>query len=68
MGKMMVNNREIVAPESTMRVSEIKALALGPKHEKLYAKDGHILRDNEVVTTDDAEYGAVTDWTRGSAS
>ena len=66
MGKMRVNNRELVAPESRMTVSEIKELALVPRHEKLYSKDGRILRDDEVVGTDDAEYGAVTDWTRGA--
>lgn len=65
MGKMKVNNREIVAPGSTMKVSEIKELALVPMHEKLYSREGRILRDDEVVVTDDAEYGAVTDWTRG---
>ena len=68
MGKRKVNEREIVAPASTMRVSEIKELALVPVQNKLYSKDGRILGDDEIVGTDDAEYGAVTDWTRGCAS
>jgi hypothetical protein len=65
MGKLRVNNREVVAPESRMTVKEIKELALVPMHEKLYGKDGRILRDDEVVGTEDTEFGAVTDWTRG---
>ena len=67
MGKTIVNGRPVVTPAPTMRVSELKELAVVPLHEKLYSRDGRILRDDEVVVTDDAEYGAVTDWTRGQA-
>ena len=67
MGKTLVNGNPVVTPASEMKVSDLKELADVPEHEKLYAKDGRILGDGDVVSTDHgAEYGAVTDWTRGS--
>ena len=66
MGKTRVNTREVVTPLPQVRVSELKELALVPATDKLYDKSGRILRDDEVVPTDEAEYGAVTDWTRGA--
>jgi hypothetical protein len=65
MGKALVNGKPVVVPSSEMKVSELKELADIPPHEKLYSKDGRILEDDEVVPTEHAEYGAVTDWTRG---
>lgn len=65
MGKTVVNEKAVVTPGSEMKVSDLKELADVPEHEKLYTKDGRVLDDNEVVPTNDAEYGAVTDWTRG---
>lgn len=66
MGKTLVNGKPLVTPTSEMKVSDLKELADVPDHEKLYAKDGHVLDDNELIPTDHgAEYGAVTDWTRG---
>lgn len=66
MGKTLVNGKPVVTPASEMTVSELKELADVPEHEKLYSKDGRILGENDVVPTEHgAEYGAVTDWTRG---
>ncbi len=65
MGKVNVNNREIVAPAAEMKVKELKELADVPPHEKLYTPDGRILDDNDVVKTEDARYGAIPDWDRG---
>ena len=65
MGKVNVNNREIVAPAAEMKVKELKELADVPAHEKLYSPDGRILGDDEVVKTEDARYGAIPDWDRG---
>jgi hypothetical protein len=62
----MVNNREVVIASPRVTVSELKEHALVPANDKLYDKTGRVLRDEEVVSTDDAEYGAVTDWTRGA--
>lgn len=66
MGKTLVNGKQVVAPSNQMKVSDLKELADIPAHEKLYSKDGQILDDNQVIPTDHAEYGAVTDWTRGN--
>lgn len=66
MGKVNVNNREIVAPAAQMRVDELKELADVPAHEKLYTPDGRVLADDEVVPTEDARYGAIPDWDRGA--
>jgi len=65
MGKTLVNGKPVVTSESEIKVSELKELADVPPHEKLYSKEGRIMDDNETVPTDHAEYGAVTDWTRG---
>ncbi len=65
MGKAIVNGKPVVAPASEMTVSELKELASVPRHEKLYGKDGRVLDESEVVPTEGAEYGAITDWTRG---
>ena len=65
MGKVNINSREIVAPAAEMKVKELKELADVPAHEKLYAADGRILDDDEVVPTEDARYGAIPDWDRG---
>ena len=67
MGKTVVNGKPVVTPSSEIKVSELKELADVPAHEKLYTKDGQILDDDQVVPVDHAEYGAVTDWTRGRA-
>ena len=65
MGRTKVNQREVVTPMPRMKVAELKELALVPTKDKLYDKTGRVLRDDELVNTDDAEFGAVTDWTRG---
>ncbi len=66
MGKTVVNGKPVVTPASEMKVAELKELADVPEHEKLYTKDGQVLDNSDVVPTDHgAEYGAVTDWTRG---
>lgn len=65
MGKTTVNGKEVVTPASKMKASELKELAGIPKKDKLYKKNGEVVDDNEVVPTDDQEYGAVTDWDRG---
>ena len=66
MGKVNINNRDLVAPAAEMSVKELKELADVPAHDKLYTQDGRVLDDNEVVPTEDARYGAVTDWERGA--
>ncbi len=66
MGRTKVNQLEVVTPMPRMKVAELKELALVPATDKLYDKSGRVLRDDEFVTTDEAEYGAVTDWTRGA--
>ena len=66
MGKTTVNGKDVVTPMSEIKVSELKELADVPAHEKLYTKDGKVLDDRDVIPTDHAEYGAVTDWTRGT--
>jgi len=68
MGRTKVNQREVVTPLPRMKVAELKELALVPASDKLYDKTGRVLQDDEIVTTDDAEFGAVTDWTRGHES
>jgi hypothetical protein len=68
MGRTKVNQREVVTPLPRMKVAELKELALVPASDKLYDKTGRVLRDDEIVATDDAEFGAVTDWTRGNDS
>lgn len=68
MGRTKVNQREVVTPLPRMKVAELKELALVPASDKLYDKTGRVLRDDEIVTTEDAEFGAVTDWTRGHDS
>lgn len=66
MGKVKVANREIVAPAAEMKVSDLKELANVPPHEKLYTPDGQLLNDEEVVSTEEADYGVAPDWDRGS--
>ena len=66
MGKINVNNRDLVAPAAEMTVKELKELADVPARDKLYTPDGQILDDNEVVSTEGARFGAVTDWDRGA--
>jgi len=61
----MVNGRPVQVQSPTVEVSELKALACIPEHEKLYNREGRVLQDVEVVPAEHAEYGAVTDWTRG---
>jgi hypothetical protein len=65
-GKTIIDDKAIVTPASEAKVSELKELAGIPRHEKLYAKDGRILDDAEVVPTDHAEYGVIPDLERGS--
>lgn len=65
MGKTVINGRSIVAPQDTMRVSELKELAGIPERDVLYDKQGQVLQNEQQVPTADAEYGAVTDWVRG---
>lgn len=66
MGMTRLNDKQIVAPSSQMRVEDLKELAGIPKHEVLYEpKSGKVLRDEEVVPTEHADYGVVTDWQRG---
>ena len=66
MGKVIINNRETVAPAAEMQVKDLKELAEVPAHEKLYTPDGLVLDDDEVVPTEDARYGAIPDWDRGA--
>jgi hypothetical protein len=66
MGLMKINGTPILAPASQMPVREIKALARIRIEERLYCVDGRLLDDDDVVPTDDQEYGSVTDWVRGS--
>jgi hypothetical protein len=65
MGKVKVNDKELVAPAAEMTVKDLKDLADLPEHDKLYTPDGRMLDDTDVVPTEGARYGAVTDWDRG---
>ena len=66
MGKVSVNNTEIVAPGKEIKVKELKDLANLPENTKLYDEEGNILEDEQVVPAQDARYGAVTEWERGT--
>lgn len=66
MGRTLVDGKPIVTPGALVKVSELKQLAQVPAQEKLYSKDGQVLDDDAVVPADHAEYGVVTDWTRGA--
>lgn len=65
MGKTRINNREIVAPADQMPVRELKELAGIPAHEVVYDQAGQVLDNNQIVPTNEAQYGSVTDWVRG---
>ncbi|MEY3556873.1 MAG: hypothetical protein RLZZ580_2930 [Cyanobacteriota bacterium] len=65
MGKTRINNREIVTPAPQMPVRDLKELAGIPAHEVVYDQAGHVLDNNQIVPTDDTQYGSVTDWVRG---
>jgi hypothetical protein len=62
---MVIDGRTVETTGSVIRVSRLKELARIPAWEKVYSKQGQILEDDDVVTTEQAEYGVVTDWTRG---
>ena len=66
MGKVIVNNKEIVAPGKEIKVKELKDLANLPQNSKLYDEEGNILEDEQVVPAQDATYGAVSEWERGA--
>ena len=65
MGKVTVNNKELVAPAKEIKVKELKDLADLPDNSKLYDKDGNLLTDEQVVPAQDAKYGSVQEWERG---
>lgn len=65
MGKMQVNQREFVAPMEEMTVSDVKKMAQIPANEVLYDLKGQVLADNQVVSTNETQFGSVTDWVRG---
>lgn len=67
MGKTIVDGRPVVTPASEMRVSDLKELANVAPSEKLYTPAGQVLRDEEVVRTDDARFGVAPDFERGEA-
>lgn len=66
MGMTKVNQKSIVTPFAEMEVAKLKELAGVPAHERLYDATGRVLNDNEVVPTEEQEYGAVGDWERGA--
>lgn len=66
MGMTKINDKQVVAPSSEMKVEDLKELAGVPEHDVLYdPKSGKVLQDDDVVATDHADYGVVTDWQRG---
>lgn len=66
MGMTKVNDKQVVAPSSQMKVEDLKELAGVPDHDVLYDPNtGKVLDDQEVVPTDHHNYGVVTDWQRG---
>jgi hypothetical protein len=66
MGKMVINGKPVVAPAAEMKVEDLKELADIPQHEVLYDPEtGRVLKDEEVVKTDEKQLGATEDWDRG---
>lgn len=66
MGMTKVNDKQVVAPSSQMKVEDLKELAGVPEHDVLYDPNtGKVLDDQETVPTDHHNYGVVTDWQRG---
>lgn len=65
MGKVTVNNKEVVAPGKEATVKQLKELADLPENTRLYDEQGNILSDEQVVPAQDTKYGAVTEWERG---
>jgi hypothetical protein len=66
-GMTKINDKSVVTPAAEMKVSELKALAAVPEHDRLYDRQGRVLDDNETVPTDHAEYGVAPDWERGQS-
>jgi hypothetical protein len=67
MGMTKVNHKSVVTPSAEMDVASLKELAGVPAHERLYDARGRVLPDNEVVPTEEQEYGSVGDWERGGS-
>lgn len=65
MGAMKINNKTVVAPNDQITVREAKALANLPANHRLYDRSGKVLEENEVIDTNETEFGVVQEWERG---
>lgn len=66
MGRMKVNEKDLVTPADEMTAADIKELAGVPRNKRLYERrGGKVLDDNEVVRTEGADLGAVGSLERG---